>query len=167
MVKYLIGAGTGALGGYFILYRIIGCSSGSCPITTNPYISILYGIILGLLIVGLISTSTKKNTGINYRKISPTEAKTRMDSGDEVIILDVRREDEYLAGHIPKAILVPNETIGDAPPSELPDLNAEILVYCRLGRRSAQAARKLIAIGYTKVFDFGGIKSWPYDIVKE
>jgi len=102
-----------------------------------------------------------------YKKISAADAKARMDSGDEIIILDVRTKEEYDAGHIKGAILVPNETIIDEQPDLLPDLDAEILVYCRSGNRSAQAANKLLAIGYTNVVDFGGIIDWPYDVVKD
>ena len=90
-----------------------------------------------------------------------------MDSGDTIVILDVRTQEEYDAGHIAGAILVPNETISDKQPALLPDLDAEILVYCRSGNRSAQAAKKLIAIGYTNVVDFGGIIDWPYEVVTE
>ena len=104
---------------------------------------------------------------VEYKKISAEDAKTRMDSGDEIIILDVRTQEEYDAGHIAGAILIPNETIVDKQPELLPDLNAEILVYCRSGNRSAQAANKLIAIGYTNVVDFGGIIDWPYDVVTD
>jgi rhodanese-related sulfurtransferase len=102
-----------------------------------------------------------------YLKVSAADAKARMDSGDEIIILDVRTKEEYDAGHIAGAILVPNETIVDQQPELLPDLDAEILVYCRSGNRSAQAAKKLIAIGYTNVTDFGGMIDWPYDVVTE
>lgn len=101
-----------------------------------------------------------------YHKISPQEAKVRMDSGDPVIVLDVRTQGEFDSGHIEGALLLPNEQIGTARPELLPDLNAEILVYCRSGNRSRQAAQKLVAMGYTAVYDFGGIGSWPYDIVK-
>lgn len=102
-----------------------------------------------------------------YQKISAEDAKARMDSGDEIVILDVRTKEEYDAGHIDGAILVPNESISDAQPELLPDLDAEILVYCRSGNRSAQAAKKLIALGYTNVSDFGGIIDWPYDVVTQ
>ena len=102
-----------------------------------------------------------------YKKISAADAKARIDSGDEIIILDVRTLDEFNAGHIAGAILVPNETILDEQPELLPDLDAEILVYCRSGNRSAQAANKLLAIGYTNVVDFGGIIDWPYEVVTE
>jgi len=104
---------------------------------------------------------------VEYKKISAADAKARMDSGDTIVILDVRTQEEYDAGHIAGAILVPNETIADKQPQLLPDLDAEILVYCRSGNRSAQAAKKLIAIGYTNVADFGGIIDWPYDVVTD
>ena len=104
---------------------------------------------------------------VEYKKISAADAKARMDSGDTIVILDVRTQEEYDAGHIAGAILVPNETIADKQPALLPDLDAEILVYCRSGNRSAQAAKKLIAIGYTNVVDFGGIIDWPYDVVTD
>lgn len=102
-----------------------------------------------------------------YHKITAEQAKERMDSGDELIVLDVRTQDEYDAGHIEGAVLLPNETITDTQPDLLPDLDAEILIYCRSGNRSAQAALKLIAMGYTNVYDFGGIIDWPYDVVTD
>jgi rhodanese-related sulfurtransferase len=84
-----------------------------------------------------------------------------------VTVVDVRTQAEYEQGHIPDAILVPNETISTTQkPDALPDLDATILVYCRSGNRSAQAARKLVALGYVNVYDFGGIIDWPYDVVK-
>lgn len=168
MLKYLIGAVIGGLIGYFVFYKLIGCSNGSCPITANPYISTVLGILLGILIAGAIALPINKTQipAEEYKKITAAEANARIDSGDEVIILDVRTLDEYNAGHIPNAILIPNETITDKMPALLPDLDAEILIYCRSGNRSAQAARKLIQIGYTNVCDFGGINNWPYETSK-
>ncbi len=96
-------------------------------------------------------------------KLSSEEAYARMQSGDPIIILDVRTGDEYAAGHIPNAILLPIEEIGDTPPAVLPVKDAEILIYCRSGNRSAQAQKKLIDMGYTRAFDFGGINEWPYE----
>jgi len=101
-----------------------------------------------------------------YHKLTAEEAKARMDSGDPVLIVDVRTPEEFLSGHIPGAINVPNEGILDEMPEELPDKNAEILLYCRSGRRSKEAAHKLAAMGYTAVYDFGGIIDWPYETVK-
>lgn len=101
-----------------------------------------------------------------YHKISAEEAKTMMDKGG-VTVVDVRREDEYAAGHIPGSILVPNEGIRDTQPEELPDLDAVLLVHCRTGVRSKQASDKLLEIGYKNVYDFGGIVDWPYETVTE
>ena len=96
----------------------------------------------------------------SYTQISQEEAQRMMKVDDGHIILDVRRQDEYNSGHIPGAICIPNETIGAEMPKELPDLNQVILVYCRSGRRSKEAAQKLYEIGYTHVFEFGGIIDW-------
>ena len=174
MLKYLIGAVVGGILGYFVLYKLIGCSSGTCPIMASPIMSTVYGVILGLLISSLIGLPAKSNVSdksaptpsIEYKKITASQAKARIDSGDKVIILDVRTEAEYNEGHIRNSILIPNETIGGNKPAQLTNLDAEILIYCRSGNRSAQAAKKLIALGYTKVYDFGGIIDWPYEIVK-
>lgn len=103
----------------------------------------------------------------SYTSISQEEAKKMMEADDGHVIVDVRRADEYASGHIPGAILVPNESIGTEKPAELPDLDQIILVYCRSGNRSAQAAKKLADLGYKNVYDFGGIMSWTGDIVKE
>lgn len=100
-----------------------------------------------------------------YHAISVQEAKAMMDSGDAVTIVDVRTRDEYESGHIPGALLIPNETISDQPPEFLPDQAATILVYCRSGNRSRQASQKLADMGYTAVYDFGGIIDWPYETV--
>ena len=83
------------------------------------------------------------------------------------IVVDVRRQDEYDAGHIPGAILIPNESIGTQPPEELPDLDQIILIYCRSGNRSKQAAQKLSDMGYTNIYEFGGINTWTGEIVTD
>jgi rhodanese-related sulfurtransferase/thiol-disulfide isomerase/thioredoxin/predicted small secreted protein len=99
------------------------------------------------------------------KTITAEAAKARMDSGDPVVILDVRTAEEYAAAHISGAVLLPVESIGSEKPAELPVTDAEILVYCRSGNRSAQAAKKLVGLGYTNVSDFGGIKDWTYGTV--
>jgi len=103
-------------------------------------------------------------TAGEYRKITAEEAKQMMDEGD-VVVADVRTESEFLEKRIAGAVLIPNETIGDTMPEQLPDIDAVILIYCRSGNRSRQAAEKLIAMGYTNIYDFGGIIDWPYDTV--
>ena len=102
----------------------------------------------------------------SYTQISQEEAKKMMAKEDGHIVVDVRRQDEYDAGHIPGAILIPNESIGTEPPAELPDLDQIILIYCRSGRRSKEAAQKLADMGYTNIYEFGGINTWTGEIVK-
>lgn len=98
-------------------------------------------------------------------KISAEQAKAMMDKGG-VTVVDVRTADEYAQGHVPDALLLINEKITEASAQELlPNKDADILVYCRSGRRSAEAAAKLVSYGYTHVYDFGGIIDWPYDTV--
>lgn len=101
-----------------------------------------------------------------YTSISMEEAKEAFAKPGNYIILDVRRADEFAEGHIPGAINVANEEIGSEPPSELPDLNRIIFVYCRSGRRSKEASAKLAALGYTNIYEFGGILDWDGEIEK-
>ena len=101
-----------------------------------------------------------------YEQITPEEAKKIIDSGEEHIILDTREQDEYDEGHIPNAILIPYTEIENKAEEMLPDKDAQILVYCRSGRRSKIAAESLSKLGYTNVKEFGGIIDWPYEVVK-
>ena len=103
----------------------------------------------------------------SYAQISQDEARLMMQDDDGHIIVDVRRADEYAQGHIPGAILIPNESITDTPPEELPDKDQTILVYCRTGRRSKEASRKLADMGYVNVYEFGGINDWTGEIVTD
>ncbi len=100
-----------------------------------------------------------------YTQISQEEAIEMMKRDDGHIILDVRRQDEYDSGHIAGAVLLPNESITDTPPESLPDKGQIILIYCRSGNRSKQAAEKLAAMGYTNIYEFGGINTWKGEIV--
>ena len=101
-----------------------------------------------------------------FEQITPQEAKKIMDSGEENIILDVREQSEFDEGHISGAILIPYTEIENKAEQIIPDKNAQILVYCRSGRRSKIAAESLVKLGYTNVKEFGGITDWPYEIVK-
>ena len=100
-----------------------------------------------------------------YHKISAEEAYEMMISQE--IVVDVRTREEYDGGHIENAVLVPNESIGSEMPEALPDKEATLLIYCRSGRRSKDAAEKLLKLGYQNVYDFGGVIDWPYELVKE
>lgn len=103
---------------------------------------------------------------VGYVHISQEDARAQMSGGEDYILLDVRTQSEYAEGHIPGAICLPNEAIGSEPPAELPDREQTILVYCRSGRRSAEAAQKLADMGYVNVLEFGGILDWTGEIVK-
>ena len=103
----------------------------------------------------------------SYTQIDQETAKLMMELDDGHVVVDVRRQDEFDAGHIPGAICVPNEIIIDTQPEDLPDLDQVILIYCRSGRRSKEAAQKLFDMGYTNVFEFGGIIDWTGEIVTE
>lgn len=99
----------------------------------------------------------------SYRQISQKEAKEMMDA-QEVVILDVREQDEYDGGHIPGAVLLPVSTIDeDTAVAVIPAKDATVLVYCRSGNRSKTASSALAELGYTNVYEFGGIKTWPYE----
>ena len=99
-----------------------------------------------------------------YQQISQDEAKEMMDS-QEVVILDVREQDEFDSGHIAGAVLLPMGSISEATAAEvIPKKDSVVLVYCRSGNRSKTASEKLVELGYTKVYEFGGINTWPYEI---
>jgi rhodanese-related sulfurtransferase len=90
-----------------------------------------------------------------------------MKKDDGHVIVDVRRQDEYDKGHIPGAVLIPNESISTVPPAQLPDRDQVILIYCRSGNRSKQAAQKLADMGYTNIYEFGGINTWTGEVVTD
>ena len=124
-------------------------------------------MILILLAAFLCLAGCSAEEKMMYRRISQEEAKRMMAADDGHIIADVRRQDEYDAGHIPGAILIPNESIGTEQPEQLPDKNQIILVYCRSGRRSKEAAQKLADMGYTNLYEFGGIIDWTGEITTD
>ena len=104
---------------------------------------------------------TVKNT---YQQITQEEAKNMMNT-QEVVVLDVREQDEFDAGHIPGAVLLPVGTITkDTAAAVIDDLDTVVLVYCRSGNRSKTASQTLADLGYTNVYEFGGINTWPYDV---
>ena len=123
-------------------------------------------LILLLSLLSLTGCAAPKRTADSYRQISMQEAMDMMEKEKNYIILDVRTVAEYESGHIPGAICIPNETIGTEKIPELPDKDQLILVYCRSGNRSKQASEKLMKLGYTNIVEFGGINSWPGEIVK-
>ncbi len=118
-----------------------------------------------VLTVFVKSSKDGENMPGRYRQISQEDAKVMMERNDGHVVVDVRRQDEFDAGHIPGAICIPNESIDAERPEELPNLYQTILIYCRSGNRSKQAAQKLASMGYTNVYEFGGILTWPGPVV--
>ena len=118
----------------------------------------LKALLAGLFLVGCT------NNSIQYQTIDAKKAKEMMATQD-VVIVDVREESEYQAGHIPGALLIPLSTI-NAKNQQLPKYDQTLLVYCRSGHRSQKSAQKFVKRGYEHVYDFGGILDWPYEIEK-
>ena len=119
------------------------------------------------LAAGLLAGCGGGEREASYQQISQEEAKEMMDT-QEVIILDVREQDEYDSGHIPDSVLLPVGTIdGDAAAAVIPEKDSTVLVYCRSGNRSKQASEKLADLGYTNIVEFGGINDWEGEITSE
>ena len=117
-----------------------------------------------IMIMGLTGCEEQS---MSYTQISMEEAVAMMEKETDYIILDVRTAEEFTQKHIPDAINIPNETIGSEELTELPDKNQLVFVYCRSGNRSKQASEKLAALGYTKIYEFGGINDWIGETVSE
>ena len=124
-------------------------------------------LLMGLLCAAMLGCATAALTegNMTYTQIDQETARAMMARDDGHVVVDVRRQDEYDAGHIPGAILIPNESIANEQPEALPDLDQIILIYCRSGNRSKQAAQKLAAMGYATIYEFGGINTWTGEIV--
>ena len=115
--------------------------------------------------VSVDSKEVKNEKKAEYKKITSDEAKNIMLT-EKPIVVDVRSLEEYNEGHIPNAISVPLENIENEAETKLKNKDDLILVYCRSGRRSREAALRLIEKGYTNVIDFGGIQDWNGEVVK-
>lgn len=119
-------------------------------------------LIFSVLLL-LSGCSGKESASHSYEQISQQEAKTMMDTQD-VIILDVREQEEYDSGHIPGAVLLPLGTISEETAAAvIPEKDSVVLVYCRSGNRSKTASAALAELGYTGIYEFGGINTWPYE----
>ena len=120
-------------------------------------------VLLAALLLAGCGKQTVKTEEAALMNITAEEAKKLMDSESGYVILDVRTEQEYAQGHIPDAILIPDYEISEKAESVLTDKDQLILVYCRSGRRSKNAAAQLEEMGYTRIREFGGILDWPYE----
>jgi rhodanese-related sulfurtransferase len=139
----------------FVAFILIGCTSdtiNSPKSSTNNDLN-------------SASETTPTSSAAMITKITAEQAKEMIDSSTELIVLDVRTQEEYDETHIEGAILIPDYEIDTQAEVLITDKNATLLVYCRSGRRSALASQTLHELGYTSVYDFGGIIDWPYEVV--
>lgn len=122
-------------------------------------------ILLLLLLTGCQMTAGE---AAGYQQIKAEEAKQMMEGEKkDLVILDVREQEEYDEAHIPGAVLLPVGMIDeDTAAGVIPEKDTVVLVYCRSGNRSKTAAKALAELGYTQVYEFGGIKDWPYETEK-
>ena len=123
-------------------------------------------MLILFLCSGCGAEEEKKELTMNYQIITQAEAKKMMEEED-VLILDVRQPHEYESGHIPNAVLLTLQTIDEETAAAvIPSKDTKLLVYCRSCNRSKASSEKLVQLGYTNDYEFGGINSWPYEIEK-
>lgn len=118
-------------------------------------------VLAALLLTGCTG---KNQDALGYRQISMEEAAKLMEQETDYLLLDVRTAEEFQQGHIPEAMNLPNEDIGTQQLTQLPQKDQLLLIYCRSGNRSKQAAKKLVNLGYTNVVEIGGIIDWTGDL---
>lgn len=121
--------------------------------------------LLSLLLLLPLLTGCSAQQPLRYQQISQQDAKNLMDAYPDYVVLDVREQHEYDAGHIPGAVLLPLGSITkESAAAVIPTSTCPVMVYCRSGNRSKQAAEILCDLGYLNVMEFGGITTWPYEI---
>ena len=124
-------------------------------------------ILMLAVLISMLSACTMpwNEKSDSYTQISYEEAKKIMDEQEDIIILDVRTEEEFKGGYIKGAVLFPSQEVNEETAAEkLPDKDQTILIYCSSGGRSKKVAQQLVDMGYTNIYEFGGINSWPYEI---
>ncbi len=123
---------------------------------------IIYIVISLFIMFGFILTSTV----MAYKNISPSEVQDLISTATPMIIIDVRTPQEYSQGRITTSINIPLNILKSEVQNKNIPKTTKIIVYCQRGTRSLEAAKILDALGYTDVYNLGGIESWPYEIVK-
>ena len=124
----------------------------------------LLSIVAALVFLLAVSGCGAEEKGSVYMNINPEKAKEMMEDLEEFVLLDARAEEEFSEGHIPGAIVIPHDEIEERAKAEIPEKDVPVFVYCRSGRRSKIAAEALVSLGYSEVYEFGGIIDWPYEI---
>ena len=124
--------------------------------------------LIGAALLLALTACGAGESGGSYTAVDAETAKAMMDEDPEVLVLDVREQDEYDSGHIAGAVLLPVGTIdADTAAAVIPETDAAVLVYCRSGNRSKTASQTLADLGYTAVYEFGGVRDWPYGLVTD
>ena len=124
----------------------------------------LLSVAAALVFLLAVSGCSAEEKGSVYMNINPEKAKEMMENSEEFVLLDVRSEEEFSEGHIPGAIVIPHDEIEERAEAEIPEKDVPVFVYCRSGNRSKTASKALVDLGYSEVYEFGGIIDWPYEI---
>lgn len=127
----------------------------------------IFLLLVSLLLIFSLAACTMpwSEESNGYTQISYEEAKKMMDERDNIIILDVRTQEEFEGGYIKGAVLFPSQEVNEETAAQkLPDKDQTILIYCSSGGRSKKVAQQLADMGYKNIYEFGGINSWPYEI---
>lgn len=124
----------------------------------------IVSIVAALVFLLAFSGCSIREKGSVYMNINAEKAKEMMENLEEFVLLDARSEEEFSEGHIPGAIVIPHDEISERAEEEIPNKDIPVFVYCRSGRRSKIAAEALVSLGYSEVYEFGGIIDWPYEI---
>ena len=127
-------------------------------------VSIIAALVFLLAVSGCASEEASGGKEESYMRINAQKAKEMMENLEEFILLDARTEEEFSEGHIPGAIVIPHDEIFERAEAEIPEKDVPVFVYCRSGNRSKTASKALVDLGYSEVYEFGGIIDWPYEI---
>ncbi|HAN10479.1 MAG TPA: rhodanese-like domain-containing protein [Clostridiales bacterium] len=131
----------------------------SCALVISMFVTVYTVIIIS----GYKEENSKTEDVKIVNSIKPEEAKKNLENDNNIVLLDVRTKEEYIDVHIPGSILIPNDVIKKEVEMKIKDKENTIYVYCRSGNRSRTAVTELVKMGYTNVYDLGGIQEWPYE----
>jgi len=127
-------------------------------------VSIIAALVFLLAVSGCASEEASGGKEESYMRINAEKAKEMMENLEEFVLLDARTEEEFSEGHIPGAIVIPHDEIFERAEAEIPEKDVPVFVYCRSGNRSKTASKALFDLGYSEIYEFGGIIDWPYEI---
>jgi len=137
----------------------------------NRILAVLFIALYVTVLTGCSSSTNSlvgnptEGTSSSYEKITGSKVKELINQNKNITILDVRTEEEYKAGHIEGSLLIPYDEISKKAENILKDKSSTIIVYCHSGRRSAIAAQTLSELGYSNIYDLGGISNWNYGVI--